>query len=166
MNRTVAANFRQPLLWMTQARTPSNVKGGTVPFSPEVTCDPNAFSRRQNWPTRSLGQAGLNHLQKFGIVCRLLEESRRPRLQSAPFTALRVAGCQDDDRDGRELVILLEPVEHDKAVTGRQAEIKNDKVRVLFVGQRNRGVAVARVDSIVVVGSQPQSQRLPEIGII
>ena len=104
-----------------------------------------------------MGQAGANHIQQFRVVRRLLKECRRSRLQGAALAALRVAGCQNNHWDGRELVVLLQSLQHDKTVASRQAKIKNDQVGTLLVRQRNRGVTIDRVDRIVVVGRRSLS---------
>src|SRR5438105_9141166 len=106
-------------------------------------------------------QRGANHAQQLSVVRRLLEECSRSRVQTALLAARRVTRSEHNDRNARELIVLLQPVEYHESVSSRQTEIENNQLRMLFVRERDCRVAVDGMYRVILIGSQTQFQRLP-----
>ena len=108
-------------------------------------------------PTRPhRAQGGANHVHEFIVVGGLLQKSACTGLQGAFPVVLRIARGQDDDRDRRQLSALLQAVQHNKAVSRRQADVENDQVGTLFLGHGDGREAVRGIRGIEVVGAQAQ----------
>ena len=62
-----------------------------------------------------------------------------PAFSARSSLPLHVAGGHHDDRDHREVRVRPEPVQHDEAVAGGQAQIQNDQIRLMLERFADRG---------------------------
>src|SRR5258705_7466700 len=97
----------------------------------------------RNWCCPLLRKADPDHVEQFLIVHRLLKKCRCSCPQCTRLVALWIASGQHNHWNSRQGVAGLQALQHHKAVSGRQAQIENDHVRMLLLCRTHYGIAIA-----------------------
>jgi hypothetical protein len=97
---------------------------------------------------------------------RLLKEGHCPSSQGSRLSYRRLFGADDDDCDGGQCGDSFQAIQDQETAASRKSEIQQDRIRSCVTGRRDCLKGIGRVDRLVAVRLQPQTQQEPRIRII
>jgi hypothetical protein len=97
---------------------------------------------------------------------RLLKEGHCPSSQGSRLSHCRLFGADDDDWDGGQCGDSFQAIQDQETAASRKSEIQQDRIRSCVTGRRDCLKGIGRVDRLVAVPLQPQTQQEPRIRII
>ena len=89
-----------------------------------------------------------------------------PSSQGSRLSYRRLFGADDDDWDGGQCGDSFQAIQDQETAASRRSEIQQDRIRSCVTGRRDCLKGIGRVDRLVAVPLQPQTQQEPRIRII